>query len=137
MIFLLFLFLFSLFSCQKHPNFVFLPDKTLEVEKQDLSWVGKIGRMEMFRTSQLSFHIVKLEDGEKPHFHMNHDLFVIVLKGYGTFFIGEKKYEMKDGDSAFVPKGVKHYFVPKSKKVYAVVVFNPPFDGMDNVLINE
>lgn len=128
--------LFLLVSCHKNPRFV-VPNNVTDIEKQDLSWAGKIGRKELFRTSGMSFHIIRLDEAEKPHIHENHDLFVIVLKGCGTFFIDDKGYEMKEGDSAFVQKGTKHYFVPRSKKVYAIVIFNPAFDGKDTIQVSN
>lgn len=139
--FFLFLFfaLFTLvsssliYSCSKKEIYFASGDKTFIVENEQLSWSDGIGRKELHRTQYLSFHLVRIDTGEKPHVHQKHDLFVIILKGKGVFFVGDKKYDMKEGDSVFVQRGTPHYFLARGKGVYAIVIFSPPFDGKDTI----
>lgn len=126
-----------IYSCAKNEIYFASDDKTFIIEKEQLSWSDGIGRKELYRTQDLSFHLVRIDTGEKPHIHQKHDLFVIILKGKGIFFVGDKKYDMKKGDSVFVPKGTPHYFLAQGGSVYAIVIFNPPFDGKDSIEVQQ
>ncbi len=97
----------------------------------------RIARKKLFSTETQSFHIVWIKDGEKPHIHKKHDLTVFLVSGEGTFYIGNKKFSMKAGDSAFVPKGTPHHFVNEADLSIALVIFTPPFDGEDNIPVGE
>jgi quercetin dioxygenase-like cupin family protein len=46
--------------------------------------------------------------GLPPHHHDHLDVFT-VLRGGGTFFLGDETLELVAGDSAVVPVGLRHY----------------------------
>ncbi len=86
----------------------------------------------------LSEHMVFIRDREPLHIHAKHDLIAILQKGEGTLYCEDKKYSLKTGDSIFIPKGLKHYFVNQSSEpAVAYIVFTPPFDGKDVIPVKS
>jgi quercetin dioxygenase-like cupin family protein len=90
------------------------------------------------RTEALSSHLVQIRDRERPHVHAAHDLAVTVLRGHGRLFIGGVAHEMRRGDVAVVPRGTPHYFVNlDAHPAAAFVTFAPPYDGKDQVPVEQ
>ncbi|HUI28026.1 MAG TPA: cupin domain-containing protein [Candidatus Kryptonia bacterium] len=90
-------------------------------------------------TANVSYHFVQLAPGagERPHVHARHDLVVTVLRGSGAQWIRDQPLPMKQGDSAVIPAGTPHRFVNGSDGVAAaLVIFAPPYDGGDQVLLD-
>ena len=89
---------------------------------------------ELSRGETASAHIVQIRKQEPLHIHENHDATVIVLKGHGILWIGDRKLELKPGSIVTIPRGVPHSFTNQSQEpAVAYVVFNPAFDGKDFV----
>ncbi len=87
---------------------------------------------EVFRTEQASHHVVRLAVAEKPHVHDSHDGTVFVLAGRARVHLGDEVYEVRKGDTLFIPHGLVHWAENiGDKPALAYVVFAPPFDGKD------
>lgn len=96
------------------------------------------GIEELSRGETASAAIVQIRKQEPLHVHENHDLTVIVLKGYGTLTVGDRKLELRPGSIVTIPRGVPHAFLNKSPEpAVAYAMFNPAFDGKDFVLVKQ
>jgi mannose-6-phosphate isomerase-like protein (cupin superfamily) len=87
---------------------------------------------ELRRGENMSAHLVRIRDRERPHVHTRYDLAVVIVEGSGTLWLGGAPLPMRQGDSAFIPKQTPHYFVNAGKNpASALVFFSPPFSGPD------
>ena len=59
------------------------------------------------------------------HIHPNQDEWFYILEGKYLFQVGEDKYEMKTGDTIFLPRDVPHAFIQFSKKAKVIVSYLP------------
>lgn len=87
---------------------------------------------EVRRGESSSLSIVQVRDREQPHVHTRYDLTVMLAKGSGTLWLNGVPLPMGEGDVAFIPKGMPHYFVNGGPEpAAALVVFAPAFSGPD------
>ncbi len=63
--------------------------------------------------------------GPPLHIHPLQDEWFYIIEGAYLFQVGEDKYEMTDGDTIFLPRGVQHSFVQLSEKGKAIVCYFP------------
>lgn len=90
------------------------------------------------RSEAMSAHFVQIRDREPPHTHAMHDLAVTLLRGEGTLYIHGRGEEMRPGDAAIIPRGTPHYFVNRGPDpAAALVIFAPPYDGIDQVPVRK
>jgi mannose-6-phosphate isomerase-like protein (cupin superfamily) len=87
---------------------------------------------ELGRDAHSSHHLVWIRDREVPHRHDRHDLFVVVLHGYGHMLLGEEERPVGEGSVLYVPRGTPHAFRNASATpAAAYAVYVPAFDGED------
>jgi len=63
--------------------------------------------------------------GPPMHVHPFQDEFFYIIEGEYLFQIGDEKYEMKSGDTVFMPRNVQHAFVQMTEKAKAIVSYMP------------
>lgn len=63
--------------------------------------------------------------GPPLHIHPYQDEFFYIVEGEYLFQVGDEKYQMKPGDTIFLPRNVQHAFVQLSDKGKVVVSFMP------------
>ncbi len=63
--------------------------------------------------------------GPPLHIHPNQDEWFYVIEGRYLFQVGEDKYQMKAGDTIFLPRKVKHAFVQLTQKGKMIVSYSP------------
>ena len=81
-----------------------------------------------------SYHLVQVRGSESPHYHVAHDLTVLVLRGQGTLTLGEVRRALAAGDAAVIPRGAVHWYANGGRApALALVVFTPPLDAPDTV----
>jgi mannose-6-phosphate isomerase-like protein (cupin superfamily) len=89
---------------------------------------------EIGRDTASSHHLVWIVDKEQPHRHDGHDLFVVMLRGHGTFRMGGETRPLSEGSIVYVPHGTVHAFTNLSGAPAAsYAIYFPPFDGKDRV----
>ena len=73
--------------------------------------------------------IGKIEKGEGalPHSHPGIEQVAYLLEGTAEVEVGEEKFRMQAGDTAFFPADVPHRFQATSKKVRVMVIYRPPY----------
>lgn len=137
------LYLFLIFpllgcACQKGNIYSYNEAGLYSKDWQEVIKENPIGKDEntkvtpLFKSNDSSHFIIQIRDREKPHIHETHDLTVIVKKGKGTLHFGKDELIMMQGDIAFIPKGILHYFVnTDGEPSIAYVIFNPFYDGKD------
>lgn len=63
--------------------------------------------------------------GPPLHIHPFQDEWFYVIDGNYQFQVGDDKYEMKAGDTIFLPRGVQHAFIQLTEKAKMVVSYMP------------
>lgn len=63
--------------------------------------------------------------GPPLHIHHSQDEFFYILEGEYQFQVGEERYEMKAGDTIFLPRNVPHAFVQLTERAKVLVSFMP------------
>lgn len=119
-------------------------DEIGQKELQELVKQNPLGPQEnikatlIHKTEDVSIHLIQIRFKEKPHIHKTHDLIVSLKNGKGVLHIAEKIIIMSEGDSAFIPRDIVHYFENSGEDVaVGVGIFIPSYDGTDMELINE
>ena len=125
-------------GCAAHPRVLLHDPPRAEavetiVQRSPLPAGENIKPTEIVRGENMSVHLIQVREGEKPHIHTRYDLSVTLVQGQGSLWLADAKLPMKVGDTAFIPRGTRHYFVNEgSKPASAIVVFSPAFSGPDN-----
>jgi mannose-6-phosphate isomerase-like protein (cupin superfamily) len=89
-------------------------------------------------STDLTTHIlVLIRTQEPPHYHKDHDLTVILLKGKGEIYLEGKRMNMREGDSVFIPKGAVHYYTNTALVSALLAIFTPSYDGKDSIKVKE
>jgi mannose-6-phosphate isomerase-like protein (cupin superfamily) len=118
-----------------------MPGGRLAVPLAELADRATLGPGEDFRVVEIardgatSHHVVAIRHAETPHRHDRHDLLVVMLRGHGTWRLGDETRPVGEGSVLYVPRGTVHAFANGTDapaKAYAV--YFPPFDGADRVL---
>ena len=92
--------------------------------------------VELGRSESTSHHVAAIRTGEPLHRHDHHDLLVVLVRGHGTQRVGDETRPVGEGSVIFVPRGVTHAFTNSGPEpAIAYVVYTPPFDGTDRVLV--
>lgn len=63
--------------------------------------------------------------GPPLHIHLYQDEFFYIIEGEYLFQVGNEKYQMKSGDTIFLPRNVQHAFVQLTEKGKVIVSFMP------------
>lgn len=63
--------------------------------------------------------------GPPLHIHPNQDEWFYIVEGEYLFQVGDDKYQMKPGDTIFLPRKVPHAFVQLTDKGKAIVSYLP------------
>ncbi len=63
--------------------------------------------------------------GPPLHIHPNQDEWFYIIEGDYLFQVGEDKYQLKTGDTIFLPRNVQHAFVQLTDKGKVIVSYLP------------
>ena len=63
--------------------------------------------------------------GPPLHIHPNQDEWFYIIDGEYLFQVGDDKYQMKAGDTIFLPRNVQHAFVQLTEKGKVIVSYLP------------
>ena len=75
-------------------------------------------------TVVIDFNNGPMEKPDPPHSHV-HEQNTYVAKGELYFFLGEKKFHLKEGDAIAIPSAIPHCIQTLSEHVRLVDSFNP------------
>lgn len=124
---ILLLVTFGFFGIAQNPNQI----NTLELEPGNTGLTTK----NLFNDSLSSSFCIIIKNEVKAHKHMKHSEHVIVQSGEAVMRLGEKEFNIKEGDVIFIPKGTVHSVIVKGKKPLKVLsIQSPYFDGSDRVM---
>ena len=117
-----------------------LGGERMRIELSDLAERAPLAPGESFSVNELgrdahtSHHVVAIRDREIPHRHDRHDLVVMMLRGHGSWRVGEAVHPVGEGSILYVPRGTLHAFANESDEpAIAYAVYTPAFDGQDRV----
>lgn len=83
-----------------------------------------------------SHHVVSLRDAEPLHRHDLHDLFAVILRGHGRMLIGDEERPVGPDSMIYIPRRTVHSLRNDAEQpIVGYVVFMPPFDGTDRILV--
>jgi quercetin dioxygenase-like cupin family protein len=63
--------------------------------------------------------------GPPLHIHTYQDEFFYIIEGEYQFQVGEDKYQMKSGDTIFLPRNIQHAFIQLTEKGRVIVSYVP------------
>jgi quercetin dioxygenase-like cupin family protein len=63
--------------------------------------------------------------GPPMHIHPHQDEWFYIVEGEYLFQAGEERYDMKKGDTIFLPRNVKHAFIQKTDNGKVIVSYMP------------
>jgi quercetin dioxygenase-like cupin family protein len=99
--------------------------------EQELEWVGggvqrivldanaTDGRLTVVRQS------MRGGAASPVHVHPNEDETILLLSGGGTFWAGHQRWELKSGDTVFLPRGLPHTYLLTSDEAELLTICNP------------
>ena len=125
-------FLLAISGCRvrNEPNRSIGPNKVIEIKyPQNKQLIQKVP---LQKSTTESLHAIRVKDREKPHYHDNHSLRVVVTAGCGYIHFRNKKFRIKPGDQILIPPKTLHWAQSLCNKPLEVIAaFSPPFDGKD------
>ena len=63
--------------------------------------------------------------GPPLHIHTKQDEWFYVLEGEYLFQVGEERFQLKTGDTIFLPRNIQHAFVQKTEQARVIVSYLP------------
>lgn len=74
----------------------------------------------------------------RPHYHAHHSETVVVLEGSGRMTLGDESFELKAGNTLFIPKGTSHSVEVSSETPLKVISVQAPlFEGLDRIFVDD
>lgn len=70
---------------------------------------------------------------EQLHYHQQATQFFFVLKGVATFYVEEKKIELKEQEGITIEKNKKHFVVNESEEAIEFLVVSHPNTTNDRI----
>jgi quercetin dioxygenase-like cupin family protein len=106
------------------------------IAEQPLAPDQAMAIVDLDRTEAASFHLVQVQTQEPYHLHRAHDATAILLEGRGMLKVGKDHIKMKAGDVVSIPRQLVHYYRNDADTPSVFyVIFTPPFEGKDRVVI--
>ncbi len=97
--------------------------------------VKEIEVVKLNETENLTQLLVFIKTAELPHYHAEHDLTFVLLKGHGELYLDGKREKLSEGDIAFIPRGKVHFYTNTSVVSVLLANFSPKYDGKDSVKV--
>ncbi|NPA32812.1 MAG: cupin domain-containing protein [Aquificae bacterium] len=104
-----------------------------ELIREKSGSVKEIEAVKLAQTEGFTEFLVFVKGSEKPHYHAEHDLTFIVVRGGGELYLDGKTEPMGEGDVAVIPRGKVHFYRNTSEISVLLAIFSPPYDGKDSV----
>ncbi len=93
---------------------------TLNTLDTKISAIDTDGNLAVFEQSGLT------PNGGPPlHIHPHQDEWFFVTEGEYLFQVGEEKFNMKSGDTIFLPRNIPHAFIQLTEKARTIVSYQP------------
>ena len=91
------------------------------LEDEPMKWVYLV------EGDHSTINVVQGPSGNMPHVHKEHDETVYIIKGNGTFRLGDKIVPIKPGSVLFIPAGTIHTPMTDGYQA-ALSIYSPEFD---------
>jgi quercetin dioxygenase-like cupin family protein len=75
----------------------------------------------------LDFVIIRMRRGDEPppHVHVREHEYFYILSGEVTVYVGDTAFDLKTGDTVFLPLGVPHAFRIASDELHWIALITP------------
>jgi quercetin dioxygenase-like cupin family protein len=85
-----------------------VPYRAQAAEHQQLQWLDDGEKTD----GQLMMHrqATERESASPVHVHDSEDEIVVLLQGSGIWWVGDQRWELRDGGVAFLPRNVPHAY---------------------------
>lgn len=91
----------------------------------------------LFENTDHTVNVIQTRGTVPLHYHAEHDEFVVILEGSGTFTVEGQTRVVKAGDVQVIPRGAVHSYVHEGPGVTVVVsTFSPKFDPNDRIMVD-
>ena len=97
--------------------------------------VKEIEVVKLNEAESLSQFLVFIRTSEVPHYHAEHDLTFVLLRGHGELYLDGKREKLYEGDIAFIPRGKVHFYTNTSVVSVLLANFSPKYDGKDSIKV--
>lgn len=97
--------------------------------------VKEIEVVKLNETENLTQLLVFIRTAELPHYHAEHDLTFVLLKGHGELYLDGKREKLSEGDIAFIPRRKVHFYTNTSVVSVLLANFSPKYDGKDSIKV--
>ncbi|WP_461832366.1 cupin domain-containing protein [Aquifex sp.] len=114
------------------PSLIQVLDELIEEKSKN---VKEIEAVKLNETENITQLLVFIRTSEKPHYHAEHDLTFVVIKGAGELYLDGRVEKLKEGDVAFIPKKAVHFYRNTADVSVILAVFSPKYDGKDSVKV--
>jgi quercetin dioxygenase-like cupin family protein len=114
------------------------PEEQRDVGKLIRNGSERVKEIEVVKLNEghfMSQFLVFIRTSELPHYHAEHDLTFLLLEGHGELYLEGKRFSMKEGDTAFIPRGKVHFYTNTSVVSVLLATFSPKYDGKDSVKV--
>jgi len=105
-------------------------NNNLNIYKEERPW-GRFLKFIENKNSTVKILNIKPNSQLSLQSHMNREEFWYVIKGSGTFKIGDQEYNVTAGDQQYVSLGMKHRIVTKDEELSILEIAFGKFDEMD------
>ncbi|MDI3285104.1 cupin domain-containing protein [Polyangium sp. 15x6] len=107
------------------------------VEKNPIGPDEKTKLVPLFENADHTINVIQTRGTVPLHYHAEHDEFVVILEGSGTFTVEGQTRMVKAGDVQVIPRGAVHSYVHEGPGVTVVVsTFSPKFDPKDRIMVD-
>lgn len=107
--------------------------KLIEEKMED---VKEIEVVKLNESEDMSQFLVFVRTAELPHYHAQHDLTFVVIRGRGELYLDGRREELREGDTAFIPRKKVHFYTNTSVVSVLLATFSPKYDGRDSVKVD-
>lgn len=92
----------------------------------------------IYENEHASYYLISIKKEVKSHKHLHHTESITVVEGIGIMTIGDKSFEIGEGDFFTIPKNTFHAVEVKSKTPLKVISIQmPKFDPADRIFEEE
>lgn len=111
------------------------------VNKKDIRFILDGSSSQLIRLesdSNSSSFAILIRDSVKAHYHTKHTESIMVLEGTANMKIGDKTFQIQEGDFFVIPPNTKHSVIVTSDIPLKVIsVQAPEFLGEDRIWIDQ
>jgi mannose-6-phosphate isomerase-like protein (cupin superfamily) len=85
----------------------------------------------------VSSFVIWINDEVKPHQHLTHSEYAVIIEGSGKMLLGDKTIDLHPGDLIYIPEKTVHALkVTSAEPMKVLSIQSAEFDGSDRVPVD-